>query len=114
MKLVIDIPYDTERVDVLCDGIRKYSTEPRYRPGNWNGLNGGTEYGQYFDIDNVNRVNEMIAVACALKDYGVKYNLSKLKRRYRITISEKEYKHMDKDLKDRITRINIWHDIRDE
>ena len=91
-----------------------YSTENRYRPGYWNGLNGGTHYGQYFDMDDVNRVNEMISVAASLKDYGIKYDLSKLKRRYRIMVSAKDYFHMDETLKDRIRAINIQHDLRGE
>ena len=114
MKLVIDIPDGTSRIDVLCDGVRRYCTDSRYQPGYWNGLNGGTHYGQYFDMDDVDRVREMVAVATLLNAYKVKYDLSKLKRRYRIMISAKDYYNMNETLKDRILKINIQHEILSE
>ena len=87
--------------------------ESRYKPGRWNGLNGGEYYGQYFDMDNADRMREMIEVASALTEYGVPYVLTKLKRQYRITVSRGDYWHMDTELQERIYRINVHHDAKD-
>ena len=82
MVLTVEVPDNAKdvKISVLCDGKECCSVNPRYRPGYWNGLNGGTHYGQYFDMYDANRVNEMLEVAFALKEYGVGYILTKMKR----------------------------------
>ena len=112
MKFTVEIPDNAKdvKVCVLCDGKRYHCDTSRYRPGNWNGLNGGTEYGQYFDMYDTNRIREMAEVATALAEYGIEYNLTKLRKQYRITISKKDYFNMDDLLKQRIFDINCFHD----
>ena len=112
MTFTIEIPDNTKnvKVSVLCDGKRIHCDNSRYRPGNWNGLHGGTLYGQYFDMEDVNRVSEMTEIATALAEKGVRYGLSKLKRKYRITISKTDYFNMENELRERIYAINCFHD----
>lgn len=113
MRLTVEIPDDAKdvKVSVLCDG-KQYNCqeEKRYSPGNWNGLHGGMYYGQYFDMEDVNRVKEMTEVASVLAEYGIKYILSKLKRKYRLMITNKDYFGMDETIKKRIWDINSRHD----
>ena len=92
------------------DKPKRRCTEPRHKPGYWNGLNGGTHYGQYFDMEDVNRVAEMMEIASVLTEYGVKYVLSKLKRNYRITITREDYSRMSEPMRKRILKINCNHD----
>ena len=118
MTFTVEIPDDAKnvKVSVLCDG-KPYSgkhcrySDYRFSPGHWNGLNGGMHYGQYFDMEDVNRVQEMMEVASALSEYGIRYYLSKLKRNYRIMIAERDYKRMDETLRQRIIEINHSHDM---
>ena len=112
MIFTVEIPDNAKdvKVEVLCDGKRYHCDSSRYRPGHWNGLQGGEYYGQYFDMEDVNRVREMAEVASALTEYGIRYELSKLKRQYRITIRKKDYYNMDESLKERILGINCFHD----
>lgn len=114
MIFTIEIPNNAKdiKVSVTCDRKQFYCKEPRYAPGYWNGLQGGRYYGQYFSMDDEIRIREMIEVASALSEYGIEYILTKMKRQYRIMISEKDYRHMDEELKKKITCINFSHDIR--
>ena len=105
--VTIEVPFNA-KVSVSCDG-KRYSYD-RYRPGHWNGLNGGMMYGQYFDMEDENRVREMTEVASALSKHGIRYDLQKLKRQYRITISKKDYFDMEDALRKRIYEINCYHD----
>ena len=111
MTFTVEIPDNVKdvKVEVICDGKRYCCQNKRYNPGNWNGLNGGTHYGQYFDMEDVNRVQEMMEIASVLTEYGIKYILSKLKRQYRIMITSRDYFGMDETIKERILRINIHH-----
>ena len=111
MILTVEIPDNARNVtvDVLCDGKRYRCNEQRYRPGFWNGLNGGVNYGQYFDMDDENRVREMTEVASVLKEHGINYQLTKLKRQYRIMISKRDYLHMDEIARETILDINMHH-----
>ena len=86
---------------------KKRIQNPRYNPGLWNGFNGGTHYGQYFDMEDENRIKEMVAIASVLREYGIRYNLTKLKRNYRISITSRDYWHMDEDAKAMILDINM-------
>lgn len=110
MMLTVEIPDNAKNVavEVLCDG-KRYCCNDRYRPGFWNGLNGGTNYGQYFDMEDENRVREMVEVASVLNEHGIKYQLSKLKRQYRIMITERDYLHMDAIARETILDINMHH-----
>ena len=112
MILTIEIPDNAKdvKVKVLCDGKKCHCDSSRYRPGYWNGLNGGTDYGQYFDMNDTNRIREMAEIATALSEYGIDYNLTKLRKQYRITISKNDYIHMDDLLRQRIFDINCFHD----
>lgn len=110
MFLTVEVPDDGKdvKVTVLCKR-QKYHLN-RYSPGHWNGLNGGTHYGQYFDMDDVDRVRDMIDVASVLAERGIKYSLSKLKRNYRIMITRKDYFSMDEALRRRIIGISFRHE----
>lgn len=109
MILTVEIPDSAKnvKVAVMCDG-KKYCNA-RYNPGYWNGLHGGRFYGQYFDMEDENRVREMAEVASVLNEFGIRYQLSKLKRQYRITISERDYLHMDALARETILDINRHH-----
>ena len=111
MTFTVEIPDNAKnvKVSVLCDGKRFYGENPRYKPGNWNGLNGGTHYGQYFDMEDIDRVREMTEIASVLDEHGIRYYLSKLKRHYRIMISESDYFRMDEALREKIININCSH-----
>lgn len=112
MTLTFEIPDNAKnvKVSVLCDGKPCHCDNPRYKPGNWNGLNCGKNYGLYFDMEDVCRVREMTEVASALDEYGIRYVLSKFRRKYRITISERDYFSMDRSLWNRIVAITCSHD----
>ena len=90
---------------------RLQNRNPRYDPGFWNGINGGTYYGQYFDMEDVNRIKEMLAIASVLTEYGIRYILTKLKRQYRISITRNDYFNMDEDAIERIWNINFHHNV---
>lgn len=111
MKLTVEIPDNAKNVtvEVLCDGKRYSCMNDRYRPGFWNGLNGGANYGQYFDMEDENRVREMTEVASVLNEHGIRYQLSKLKRQYRIMIRKSDYLHMDEIARETILDINLHH-----
>ena len=66
-------------------------------------------YGQYFLMDDEKRILEMTKVASVLNEYGIRYQLTKLKRQYRIMISERDYLHMDKSAKEKIFNINTYY-----
>ena len=89
---------------------KKRVQNQRYNPGFWNGLNGGTHYGQYFYMEDENRIKEMVAIASVLREYGIRYDLTKLKRNYRISITSRDYCHMDEDAKAMILDINMKGD----
>ncbi len=113
MTLNIDIPDNAREIKViLCDGKPVYTKNTRYEPGYWNGINGGAYYGQYFEMDDIDRVRAMTEIASALKEHGVQYYLSKFKRQYRITITEKDYRKMDEELKAYINYINVLSESR--
>jgi hypothetical protein len=108
MIMNIDIPDNAREIKVvLCDGKPVYKKNERYEPGYWNGLCGGQYYGQYFEMDDIDRVRAMTEIASLLKSYGVKYYLSKFKRQYRITISERDYRNMGETLKAQIHYLNV-------
>lgn len=108
MTLNIDIPDNAREIKViLCDGKPVYTKNTRYEPGYWNGLCGGQYYGQYFEMDDIDRVMAMTEIASLLKSYGIKYYLSKFKRQYRITISERDYRNMGETLKEQIHYLNV-------
>ena len=108
MTLNIDIPDNAREIKViLCDGKPVYTKNTRYEPGYWNGLCGGQYYGQYFEMDDIDRVRAMTEIAALLKSYGVKYYLSKFKRQYRITISERDFRNMGETLKAQIHYLNV-------
>lgn len=108
MTLNIDIPDNAREIKViLCDNKPVYTKNTRYEPGYWNGLCGGQYYGQYFEMDDIDRVRAMTEIASLLKSYGVKYYLSKFKRQYRITISERDYRNMGETLKAQIHYLNV-------
>ena len=111
MVFTVEIPDNAKniRVEVLCDGKRYQCQNKRYNPGFWNGLNGGKYYGQYFDMEDEDRVMEMTEVASVLTEHGIKYYLSKLNRQYRIMISKNDYFQMDEIVKETILDINIHH-----
>lgn len=115
MIFTVEIPDNAKniKVAVFNDGKQCCYINPRYERGHWNGLNGGVYYGQYFDMDDVNRVKEMIEIASVLRDYGINYVLSKFKRQYRIMISSKDYFTMDKTIKEQILSINFSHDLEE-
>ena len=81
----------------------------RYRPGYWNGLNGGVYYGQYFNKDSDDRVAAMMEVTSALKAHGIFYTVTRWKKYYRVTIGAYSYKTMSERLKNRLLDINIKH-----
>ena len=114
MTLTVEIPDNAKGVKFTVLFDRERYRCDRYRPGYWNGINGGTHYCQYFDMEDVNRVQEMTEVASALTEYGIDYVLSKLKRQYRIAIKAKDYRRMDETLKRRILHINYSHCDCDE
>ena len=117
MMLTVEIPDNAKNVtvQVLCDGKRYYCKNDRYRPGFWNGLNGGANYGQYFEMEDENRVREMTEVASVLNEHGIRYQLSKLKKQYRIMITENDYRNMDEIARETILDINMHHNrIREE
>ena len=87
------------------------NNNPRYNPGFWNGINGGTHYGQYFDMEDVNRIKEMIAITSVLTEYGIRYILTKLKKNYRIAITRNDYYNMNEDAKEKILHINLHYDM---
>ena len=91
-------------------GKHEKRVNSRYKPGYWNGLQGGEHYGQYFDMEDVNRVGEMLQVASALDSHGVPYCLTKLKTNYRITVSKKDYFRMSEALREKIAEINSYHE----
>ena len=111
MIFTVEVPDNAKnvKVSVLCDGEPYCCKNMRYRPAHWNGINGGTHYGQYFDMEDVERVKEMMEIAALLSDYGIKYTLTKLKRQYRITISQRDYHQMDDALRRKIIEINYQH-----
>lgn len=111
MIITVEIPDNAKnvKVKVLCDGNTHIYQNERYRPGFWNGLNGGKWYGQYFDMEDENRVREMTEIASVLAEHGIKYFLSKLKKQYRIAIREKDYFQMDEIVKETILDINLHH-----
>ena len=111
MIFTVEIPDDVKnvKVEVLCDGKRYHCQNKRYNPGFWNGLHGGTYYGQYFDMEDENRVREMTEIASVLTEHGIRYQLSKLKRQYRIMITENDYLQMDEIVRETILDINIHH-----
>lgn len=109
MILTVEIPDNAKNVTILCDGKRYCGTSDRYRPGFWNGLNGGTNYGQYFDMEDENRVREMTEIASVLHEHGIMYQITKLKRQYRIMISKRDYLHMDETARETICDINMHH-----
>ena len=112
MILTVEIPDNVKdvNVSVLCDGKPLHYDSSRYKPGYWNGINGGTHYCQYFDMDDENRVREMTEVASALANNLIRYDLSKMKRFYRIAISKKDYINMNAALRNQILEINCFHD----
>lgn len=111
MMMNIEIPDNAREIKViLCDGKPVYVKNARYEPGYWNGLFGGEYYGQYFEMDDIDRVRAMTEITSALKEYGITYYLSKFKRQYRISISERDYRNMDEKLKARIQYINELSD----
>ena len=112
MTFTVEIPDNAKdiKVQVLCDGKKCFYGNPRYNPGHWNGLYGGTHYGQYFDMENIDRVIAMTEVASVLKEHGIRYSIERFKRMYRITISEKDYFNMDESLHARLCGINCHHD----
>lgn len=99
---------DTMVQHAVCEK-RNQNKNPRYNPGFWNGFNGGTHYGQYFDMEDVSRITEMIKIASVLTEHGIKYVLTKLKRQYRITITRNDYYRMDDDVKEKNWHINMHH-----
>lgn len=111
MIFTVEIPDNAKKVtvEVLCDGKRYHCKNERYNPGYWNGLNGGRYYGQYFDMEDENRIREMTEIASVLSEHGIKYYLSKLKRQYRLMISNYDYFRMDEIVKETILDINIHH-----
>ena len=111
MVFTFEVPEDakTVKVSVLSDGNPCCCKEPRYMCGHWNGLHGGEYFGQYFDMDDVNRVEAMMEIASVLRDNGINYVLSKLKKQYRLMISHKDYKNMGDAVKNRINSINFNH-----
>ena len=111
MVFTVEIPDNSKNVniEVLCDGKRYYCNSDRYRPGYWNGINGGQYYCQYFDMEDENRVREMTEIASVLIAYGIDYKLSKLKKQYRIMVDKDNYKQMDLLAKEAILNINIRH-----
>ena len=111
MLFTVELPDNAKnvKVEVLCDGKKYTCQNDRYRPGYWNGLNGGTNYGQYFLMDDENRVMEMTKVASVLNEYGIRYQLTKLKTQYRIMISKRDYLYMNEVARKRILDINTYH-----
>ena len=111
MIFTIEIPDNAKNVtvEVLCDGKKYLCQNKRYSPGFWNGLHGGEYYGQYFDMEDENRVREMTEIASVLSEHGIKYYLTKLKRQYRIMISKNDYLRMDEIARETISDINIHH-----
>lgn len=111
MLFTVELPDNAKnvKVEVLCDGEKYVCQESRYRPGYWNGLNGGMNYGQYFLMDDEKRILEMTKVASVLNEYGIRYQLTKFKRQYRIMISKRDYLHMDKSAKEKIFNINTYY-----
>lgn len=108
MILNIEIPDNAKniRVNVLCDGKKWDCTNIRYAPWNWNGINGGTHYCKYFDMDDIKRVRTMTEVATLLTEYGIKYYISRFKKNFRLAISKDDYFNMDCTLKERISELN--------
>ena len=102
---------DTMVIHAVCEK-RYQNKNQRYNPGFWNGLNGGKYYGQYFDMEDENRVREMTEIASVLAKHGIKYYLTKLKRQYRISITRNDYYQMHEDAKERIWHINLHHDAQ--
>lgn len=100
---------DTMTIRAVCER-KKPTFDARKTPGTWNGLNGGTHYGTYFDMEDVNRVRAMTEIASALREYGIHYDLTKCKRMYRITIRKNDYFGMDETLKERIWDIT-YHTV---
>ena len=114
MILTIEISDNAKGVKVtfLRDGRKDYCNNQRYLPGYWNGINGGTHFSQYFDMEDINRVNEMAEVVAVLKNNGIRYYLSKMKRNYRVMISKYDYYHMDKATEQQISDINDQYYMR--
>ena len=113
MMMNIEIPDNAREIKViLCDGKPVYVKNVRYEPGYWNGLIGGEYYGQYFEMDDIDRIRAMTEIASALKEHGVQYYLSKFKRQYRLTITAKAYRNMDENLKAYIHYINALCECR--
>lgn len=114
MTFTFEIPDNAKnvRVSVVSDEKPCFCVNPRFFRGHWNGLHGGEYFGQYFDMDDVNRVEAMMEIASVLRDNGINYVLSKLKKQYRIMISGKDYKSMDEGVKKRISSINFSHEER--
>lgn len=111
MILTFEIPDNAKDIKVIVTHEEKPTSQnPRYNAGYWNGLQGGRYYGQYFLMDDENRMREMVEVASALAEYRVSYTLNKLKTQYRIMISSRDYFNMDERLKERILRINSHHE----
>ena len=111
MLLTVEIPDNAKnvKVEVICDGERYCCQNSRYNPGYWNGLHGGMYYGQYFDMEDENRVREMTEIASVLNEHGIRYTLTKLRRQYRITITKSDYFNMDEFVKETILDINKHH-----
>ena len=111
MTFTVEVPDNAKHIKVsfVCDDKPYKCKETRYYPGYWNGINGGMKYGQYFDMEDENRIREMTEVASVLNEHGIRYQLTKLKRQYRITISESDYLHMNEIAKETILDINRHH-----
>lgn len=112
MLLTVEIPDNAKRVRILVD--ETHCDNSRYKPGYWNGLHGGRYYGQYFDMEDENRMREMVEVASVLDRYGIWYEMTKFKRKYRITIHRNDYWNMSNELRNRIAEINNFHDRQGE
>ena len=78
----------------------------RYRPGVWNGLNGGTDYAQYFNRESESRVSAMLEVAALLRENRIGFTVERWVRYNRLTISDSALKTMPETLKKRIIEIN--------
>ena len=81
----------------------------RYYPGYWNGLQGGMNFAQYFNINSEDRVSAMMEVASALKSHGIKYTITRWKDYCRVMIAKNDYLSLSDRLKGRIARINAKH-----
>ena len=67
----MDKQENAKKVKVPVPGDKKRYCSGRYEPGRWNGLSGGSDYAQYFDMEDINRVRKMEEVAFALEENGI-------------------------------------------